>query len=346
MRKLRLIGLLTLGLLIGYFLLPEKKSPARETLFGLLPSDTIQALVIRTDLQKLIENRHEEIYQPAHIDWPGLSKTMKIKLRPRGVTRRAICDFPPIKLNFDKDELEKAGIVPEYDHLKLVTECTDDEQLLLREYLAYRMYNTLTEYSFQARLVKVQYVDTQGDHPAFHQWGIVLEPKEELAARLDGKLLEGERRLTTIDNERYCMLTVYQYMIGNTDWNLGKSHNIRLLQPSKGGAPIPVPYDFDFAGLVNAPYAKPHPQIPVSTVRERFFQWRGKNRQQLAPTLTAFKSQKDHFLMEAAALPGLTEGARADITHYLNSFFQLLESTENAGDALFVEVSERPGNIS
>ena len=60
-------------------------------------------------------------------------------------------------------------------------------------------------------------------------------------------------------------------MIGNTDWNLDKSHNIELIRPASGGAPIPVPYDFDWSGLIAPPYARPNQMLGIGSVKQRLF---------------------------------------------------------------------------
>ena len=67
---------------------------------------------------------------------------------------------------------------------------------------------------------------------------------------------------------------VFQYLIGNTDWSLVTAdteehccHNIDLFE--LGGHTLLVPYDFDLAGLVDASYAKPDPEIKIRSVRTR-----------------------------------------------------------------------------
>jgi hypothetical protein len=55
---------------------------------------------------------------------------------------------------------------------------------------------------------------------------------------------------------------MFQYMIGNTDWYVNTRHNIDIYQ-KKDGALIPVAFDFDFAGVINMPYAMPSREIPI-----------------------------------------------------------------------------------
>ena len=64
-------------------------------------------------------------------------------------------------------------------------------------------------------------------------------------------------------------MTVFQYLIGNTDWSIEYLQNIKLVAKDSMGVPITIPYDFDHSGLVSAPYAKPAEILELSSVRER-----------------------------------------------------------------------------
>lgn len=322
---------------------PNTTAPSGPSLIDQWAADDLTEITIHTDLTTLFAGNEAAGYQHALMSWAD--RTFTVELRSRGETRRRVCDFPPLKLNFKKEELQAAGLDARFDKVKLVTECTTDESLVLREYLAYRLYEQLTDYSFRTRLARVHYIDSGKLRQDITQYAILLEPDEEMADRLGGQLLAGVGRLRTINSEQYCLLTVFQYMIGNTDWSLDHRHNIRLLQLAEG-APLPVPYDFDYAGLVNAPYAAPPPQLPVDNVRERFFQWRGKDERDLEKTLQLFHEQKPGLLNLVEQLEPLSSGARQDARAYLESFFEIIESREKMESELFVNVSERTRNIS
>ena len=61
-------------------------------------------------------------------------------------------------------------------------------------------------------------------------------------------------------------------MIGNVDWWMAKPvvHNVKLIY-MEGKPVIPVPYDFDYCGSINAKYATPPEELPMASVRERYF---------------------------------------------------------------------------
>jgi hypothetical protein len=67
----------------------------------------------------------------------------------------------------------------------------------------------------------------------------------------------------------FLTMAVFQFLIGNTDWSIQYRHNIKLLSKDSSGVPLPVPYDFDHAGIVNTPYAKPAEELHMSSIRER-----------------------------------------------------------------------------
>ncbi|MBK7874075.1 MAG: hypothetical protein IPJ74_27220 [Saprospiraceae bacterium] len=239
----------------------------------------------------------------------------------RGKTRREICAFPPLKIKFDEKTLQAKGFNPAYENLKLVTHCVaGNDELVLREYLIYLILNQLTNKSFRVQLAKVTYRSINSKIEAY---AFVIENNDEMAHRLDGEIVEAEQ-LKAIDAAQYRLLTVFQYMIGNTDWNLDKSHNIKLISINKNSSPTPVPYDFDHAGLVNAPYAKPHPMMPVKNVRERYLQWRGTNTEGLEETLQLFKERKEILYQEVIDFELLSKASRQNILQYLDSFYNSL----------------------
>ena len=71
--------------------------------------------------------------------------------------------------------------------------------------------------------------------------------------------------------ETFLKMAVFQYMIGNTDWSAEFLHNIKAIAFDSLSIPSVVPYDFDHAGIVDAPYALPAEQLQLTSIRERRF---------------------------------------------------------------------------
>lgn len=310
----------------------------QPSLFNSWQTDEPLQLTIETDLESLLNNKNTEHLQTATISWStdgSTTQSLAANISPRGKTRLNICDFPPLKLKFDPTELEASGLAP-YKSLKLVTHCNDDQQLVLKEYLTYKMYNQLTENSFQVQLVEVTYQDSKGQQEPITQYAIALENNKEMANRLGGSQMKtNEDNLRSIDADQYRLLTVFQYMVGNTDWNLSKSHNIKLIQTQNGkSAPIPVPYDFDYAGIVDAPYAQPHPQLPIQTVTQRLFQWRGKNAVGFETTLALFQNNKKALFELCQNLSALDESQKTEMMNYLASFYEIIDRVDDGADLM------------
>jgi hypothetical protein len=158
--------------------------------------------------------------------------------------------MPPIMLNF---RLGNSPRLRSLKKLKLVCGCetsNDDEQLIIKEYLAYKMYNLLTEKSFRVRLVKIKYEDTRGKIKPYTQFGFLLEDVDELAARNKCVEVEGGQWLTeSTDRDQMTLVAIFEYMIGNTDWSVPHYHNVKLMRlvSSPIAPPYVVPYDFNSA---------------------------------------------------------------------------------------------------
>lgn len=330
--KVLAIGLV-LGLgLVAYFLgafTSEKTITPSESFFDRLGTEEIVQMQIEADLTDLIENRAAEIEQEGVlqvVSTSGLSESHPVKISLRGKTRREVCSFPPLRLNFKKGLLEEAGLA-DHDKYKLVTHCVDDSELVLKEYMAYQLYNQLTKYSFRARLVELTYVDRGGKIETFQQHALLLENYGEMAARLGAERMPDKLpKNTRVPNEAYQRLVLFQYMIGNTDWNLFKQHNIKWLRTEEGA--IPVPYDFDFSGLVNAPYAKPHPSLPIDSVRQRYLQWRGQDKSQLAGMLQELREKQADLVKVCQEFETLSASEKEEMMNYLNDFFNTVDQTD------------------
>ncbi len=253
---------------------------------------------------------------------------LPLRIAKRGVTRKTLCELPPIKFKFSEDTLVQKGYA-KWNTYKFVTHCIPNgDDLVLAEYLAYKLYNHLSDKSFRVKMVKMKYEDHSGAISDYTDgntyYGFIIEEDEELAYRLDAELYEGD--IKSIDRKQYAQMVVFQYMIGNTDWNLAKGHNIKWIQQKGISSPTPLPYDFDFCGFVNAPHAAPHPQIPIKSVRERFLQWRGKSKDELNEICKKMIADKKNILDVVRNAPHLTEEKKSEMMDYLNSFFKEIET--------------------
>lgn len=265
----------------------------------------------------------------------GTPETLAVAVRTRGHYRLAKCYFVPLRLEFPKKET-KGTVFEDQRSLKLGTHCdASSEQIVLREYLAYQIHELVSPFYFQTRLARVTYVDSASGKTVDTKYGMFVENEDQMAARADGVLRE-LRRATFDDVEAAPLMnmSLFEYMIGNTDWSMYALHNVRMVQRPDGEL-IPVPYDFDFSGLVGARYATPDPKLPIRNVKERLFRGPCKTVDEWAPIVAPFQAAKSKVLALSDSIPSLEKGYAGDARRYLEDFYRTLDrASDFKGDII------------
>ncbi|HMX41839.1 MAG TPA: hypothetical protein PKD78_15985, partial [Saprospiraceae bacterium] len=243
------------------------------SMFSYLTAQEGAALTLELDLTELINQKQTNQYFPASLSTAD-GRVFPVEARARGKYRRKICDMPPLKLKFSKKVLRAQGL-DTLNEVKLVVPCLDDpkgEELVLREYVAYRLFQQISpQYHVKVGLVKVTFRDRHVEKDHDPVWCLLVEHEEEVAARLNGTLVEAYNLpIDSFQTEQAADHALFQYLIGNTDWGISTFRNVYLLKPKAPNAPMRVlPFDFDFSGLVSAPYAMPTSQSGLRDVKER-----------------------------------------------------------------------------
>lgn len=319
--------LLVIPFLLSFSETSIQKSP--NTIFDMLYGQEGLEVRIYTDLEELDSLRNTNEYQAAtfSFDYKDSESKWDIKLRSRGKFRRKVCNQAPLKLNFDKKELVDEGL-SEDDELKLVTQCVPGyigKDYVLREYLAYKLYNILSPHSFRAQLVKLEYNCTATGKRE-RSWGIILEDKNTLERRLNAEDCDDcyGRSLEDFDGTSLTIATVFQYMIANADYSIRQSRNLELLRDKVTGELYVAPYDFDFSGLVNASYAIPNVDYHQKKVRDRVFLGFSTD-QQLSETIDYYKAKKPELLSYIREAKYLAKTSRKDISSFIESFYDSLD---------------------
>jgi len=231
----------------------------------------------------------------SYTDPAGKEHLIPVQLRTRGIWRLKNCEFPPVRLNFARATSQGT---PFYglDMPKLTSICRDDdiyEQYILQELQLYRIQNQLTPVSHKARLLNVTYVDSASGKVFAKRAAIMIEEPVAMAARLGSMevKLKGAKA-DDLDPFHNAFAGVFQYFIGNTDWSISGLHNMELLSQLDGTV-IPIPYDFDFSGAINARYATTDPSLTINRVRERLYRGYCGPPEEVTKVVALFKEKKD-----------------------------------------------------
>lgn len=272
--------------------------------------------------------------------------TVDLGVRTRGRFRRQsrVCRWAPLRLNFKKSTVaatEFAGA----DKMKLVTHCRNGSQrytqALLSEYLAYRIFNIMTDASFRVRLMQITYVDSDKNDRERTELAFMIENKDQLAKRIGQEVNETEATEIELLDARHTNLgSLFQFMIGNTDFSPIRAapdepccHNYMLFGTEAGNI-LPIPYDFDMSGIVDAPHSMPNARFGLRNVRQRLYRGRCSNNERVAASVQAFLEKKSaiYQLVNSNAL--YKTGTRKDTLRFLDEFYALISDPKRVQASL------------
>lgn len=199
--------------------------------------------------------------------------SLEVAIRARGNFRRKHCYFPPLRLKMKKNHV--AGTPFEGNKsFKLVLPCQNVKSannLILREYLCYKLLEPVTPYFFHTRLANITLTDQTGKQPKSHSVvGFLIEDDDLIAARFKGQVLDQIIPPKQLNDTAAVVHYFFEYMIANTDWSTTSQHNTKVIQLPYNKK-VPLSYDFDMAGLVNAPYATINESLNIKSVKERLY---------------------------------------------------------------------------
>ena len=300
-------------------------------------NDELLHLTLKYDISSFIKNKQKGEYLDAELtvsykDIPPVIKN--IRLKARGNFRRGQCPFPPIYLNFKTDPIKNSELKGS-KKIKIVTHCSQSKSYdiyLLREYLAYKMYNELTNNSFRVKLLDITYIDTGKKQKNYHNYGFIIEPVELVAKRnesveIEPIIVRGEN----IIEENADQVAFYEYMIGNTDWRFKGGHNMKYLKSLNQLTEkvTAIPYDFDFSGLVNTNYSFPQEWTSLKDVRTREYLGYCRNSDdEYRKIINLYLNKKDRILETIQSFKYLDEKEKKSLIKYIDGFYSELSRPE------------------
>ena len=261
----------------------------------------------------------------------GIDEELNVKIRTRGNYRLKNCYFPPIKLKISKEN--SAGTIFEgYKRFKMVMPCInerDKNDNVVKEYMAYQLYEIVSPYFFKTRLITISLEEQQRKKTKHHLMkGFLIEDDSHVAKRFDGNVYDRNvhpLQQETLTSVRNCF---FQFMIGNTDFSQAYQHNIKLVFIDK--SIVPIPYDFDMAGLVNCSYAVvsqiPNEKVNLGSVTDRLYRGFKRDRTIIEQVRQEFLSNQDEMMAVVNNLESAFDDQREFQTakEYVESFFELI----------------------
>jgi len=293
-------------------------------------------LTLKFNIKEFQKSKRNEKYLEAemtcHVS-EGFEVKHNVRVRARGEIRKEICFMPPFWLNIRHAGIEAEDLA-EVIKMKVVTRCNSPsvyENYVLREYLIYKIYNLLSPYSFNTRLVRLKYIDTGRKDKITEDWGFIIEPEDMMAERNKAMSIKSDRlALATVNKEWMDKVAYFNYMVGMADYSVTGRHNLKILTLKEYGPTgfIPVPYDFDYTGLVDATYAVPGENLGIASVRERYYLGACRSEDVHKQTIDWLASHRDEIKDLILSFEYLEEDERLEMVDYIESYYQ---NTEQKG---------------
>jgi len=329
------------------------KAQSDENPAGLFETDEVLNIRLSGNIRELMKDKSDDSqYHPLTLSYHNADSTsvsIPLKVKTRGNFRRTQgnCSYMPLMLNFAKETTPKNSLFNKQDKLKLVTPCSGDKYVV-REYLVYKLYNLISPKSFRARLVKAVFDDTVKGKASEPLYGIILEEESRMAKR-NNTVIVKERMIKPeqTQTDDFLKMAVFEYMIGNTDWSVQYFQNVKLIADDSLSMPYTVPYDFDHAGIVDAPYAKPAEALLLSSTQER--RYRGyciTSMPTYDKTFALFNSLKDEFYNVYTKSNLLEPGYVKTTIKFLDDFYRTINDKKAANTAFTYPCNrEGTGNV-
>ena len=339
------LAILSLLLAVALPLCAQEKQDEEPKPAKLFSSDDTLNVTLTAPWRDIVRNKKKQDPYPAKIEFTDeLGNTMSLDMtaQRRGLTRQRVCDFPPIKLRFDKEKV-KGTTFRGQKSVKMVTHCKRSErfeQYYILEMLAYQMYNLITDYSFRVRPLNVNYIDSKTGKTDESRFAFLIEDDSDVAKRNGLKKLEIPKiKPSQLEPKVTSEFSLFQYMIANVDWAALSGpdpkeccHNVKPIAPNPltpQDKIYPIPYDFDSSGLVDAHYAALPKGLPINLVTTRLY--RGYCMQN-----STLEDARKHILSKEATIFSLindermlTSSKKKRTIKYIEKFFKTIKDPDD-----------------
>lgn len=303
---------------------PKGKKSLFETIYDLEGDLKIR---IDTDAGDLIGGKLKEEYQEGNFTASYNGDVIfqgPMQIRTRGNMRKQVCRLPPCKIKLDKVQLSEAGF-NKNDKLKLVFPCNKfgrNEDGLLKEYMVYKLYDVIDTLSIHVKLLNFDIYEN--DDLKYELIGFLIEDEEEYTDRTKTKVIEsGVLRSESFERDSYLKMVFFQYMILNTDWAIPNKHNLEMIV-TEARTIHAIPYDFDYAGMVDQEYAIPFDKLPIKTVRDPYFRCSKVIEKEVKQMQEFYNTKEVELRAIIENSPLLKEGIKKDMLRDIDDFYKRL----------------------
>lgn len=327
------------------FFLPLLSAAQTESLLNAVMKMEDVKMEVTTDWKEIYKYRKEKQYSNGQVKISvGNDESIELnaEIRLRGNMRLEYCDNPPFKIKFSKDDLNALRFTS-MNEWKVVVPCkahSGYDQLLLKEFLAYKIWELISPHSFRTKLL---YVKKIGSNKSAEGIGFVIEDIEELTDRLKARVYDASIISNrSLDDQTFLKLCLFQYMIGNTDWFVANQHNLSFIGIKEVPMLIPIPYDFDYAGLVSAPYAVHHESLQLKSITMRYYQGACHSSDEVLKALEIFHLKRDEVFALTNQIEGLSENSRKQVRQYIEEFYNIINDPVKLERQILSECGQWP----
>lgn len=260
-------------------------------------------------------------------------KTLNINLKTRGNFRLNNCYFSPVKVKIRQDQ-RNGTIFKDQKKMKLVMPCKKEARAIdfvIKEYLAYKLYELISPVHFKTRLLKIHFIETKNNKDVEHDfYGFFIEDLDNVADRYDGKEIKNYVPQPNHEPGASVRNSMFQFMIGNVDYSAGHQHNGKLIYLESGVTS--VLYDFDMSGFVDPSYG----QLPMvngevidlASLKERLFRGYLRDESLMQSVREDFISKKEEVyqILEVHRVYFEHEKELEEAIEYIDDFYEIIEN--------------------
>ena len=322
--------------LVVLFFFPAAHGAETTPLFS--SSDTLKAVLTAPIGQVHGQKKQDQrLYMEGSWSYREGEETIRrpVKIRTRGHYRRVNCTNPPLMLNFRKKELADT-LFDGQDKLKMVNPCKNGDkfqQLVYVEYLIYQLYALFSDNHFRVRMVEVGYNDTDRPDKPWQSTNFLIQDEDDMAASSGMAIFKIEKpKREELNLAETALVEVFQFMIGNVDYSTLRAregdccHNVKLIaQEGATSGFIPVPYDFDSSGILDAPYATLPQAVPIKKITQRYFYGWCKEERRFREAIERVKAKREEALALIENSPLLEKYYRKKTYDYLEKSYEMLD---------------------